>query len=73
MEDDSAECVRLQILGIIKSRYEKFSWNYFYASRRNVNRLSLMAEQDLDARVVKEVLDDCTSCWIHRVDRTMTG
>ena len=52
MEDQTADNVKTKIMDIIRGRFPDFEGQFFFASRRNRNILSIAAEQDLDARGV---------------------
>ena len=52
MEDQTAEDVNAQILHIIQKQFPDYDSQFFFASRRNKNRLSIAVNQELDARGV---------------------
>ena len=52
MDDQTAEDVNVKILRIIQKQFPEYDSQFFFASRRNKNRLSIAVNQDLDARGV---------------------
>lgn len=50
LEDESPSDVKAKILRLIREQFPDYEGQFFFASRRNKNRLSIAADQDLDAR-----------------------
>ena len=52
LEDESPSDVKAKILRLIRKQFPDYEGQFFFASHRNKNRLSIAADQDLDARGV---------------------
>ena len=50
LKDESPSDVKAKILRLIRKQFPDYEGQFFFASRRNKNRLSITADQDLDAR-----------------------
>lgn len=53
MEDETANSVFDKIMDVIKGQYPDYEGQFFFTTRRNRNQLTIVANQDLDARGVR--------------------